>query len=93
MRGERGNRNTFHPPVTVSRDPRIAKNVPLTEGVRLQFLAEGFNLLNHGNIVAVRPEIRLLSPERRDPLNATDPEFVHRKVVLVEVSVGKLVQH
>lgn len=54
MRGGRGNRNTFHLPVTVSLDPRITKNVPLIEGVRLQFLAEGFNLLNRGNIVAVR---------------------------------------
>jgi len=53
MRGGRGNLNTFHLPVTVSLDPHIAKNVPFIKGVRLQFLAEGFNLLNHGNIVAV----------------------------------------
>jgi len=47
-------RNTFHVPVTVSLDPRITKNVSLTEGFRLQFLAEAFNLLNHGNILAAR---------------------------------------
>jgi hypothetical protein len=47
-------RNTFHLPVTVSLDPRVTKNVPLTEGFRVQLLAEAFNLLNHGNIIAVR---------------------------------------
>jgi outer membrane receptor protein involved in Fe transport len=47
-------RNTFRLPVSVSFDPRLAWNVPLTERVRLQFLAEAFNVLNHANITAVR---------------------------------------
>ena len=47
-------RNTFHLPVTVSLDPRITKNIPLTERLRLQLLAEFFNVFNRGNVVAVR---------------------------------------
>ncbi len=46
-------RNKFHLPVIVSLDPRITKNVPLSESLRLQLLAESFNVLNHGNVVAV----------------------------------------
>ena len=46
-------RNTFHLPVTISLDPRITKNISLTESLRLQFLAEAFNVFNHGNVVAV----------------------------------------
>lgn len=47
-------RNTFRPPPSVSFDPRLTWNVPLTERVRLQFLVEDFNVLNHGNITAAR---------------------------------------
>jgi outer membrane receptor protein involved in Fe transport len=47
-------RNTFRPPPSVSLDPRLTWNLPLTERVRLQTLAETFNVLNHGNITTVR---------------------------------------
>jgi hypothetical protein len=47
-------RNTFHLPRSISLDPRVTKNLAITENVRLQFIAEAFNVFNHGNVVAVR---------------------------------------
>jgi hypothetical protein len=46
--------DTFYLPSTVSLDPRVTRNVQLTEGAKLQFLWEAFNLFNHGNITSVR---------------------------------------
>jgi len=47
-------RNTFYLPTTVSFDPRVTRNVQFTERVRLQFIWEAFNVLNHANISGVR---------------------------------------
>jgi len=47
-------RNTFYLPTTVSLDPRVTRNVHVTERVRLQFIGEAFNALNHANISGVR---------------------------------------
>ncbi len=47
-------RNTFYLPTTVSLDPRVTRNVQFTERVRLQFIWEAFNVLNHANISGVR---------------------------------------
>jgi hypothetical protein len=45
-------RNTFYTPNIVDLDARITRNVRLTEGTKLQFMAEAFNLFNHANIIA-----------------------------------------
>src|SRR6266852_5501749 len=42
-------RNTFYPPATVSLDPRVTRNLQFTASVRLQFIGEAFNALNHSN--------------------------------------------
>ncbi len=47
-------RNTFRLPTTVSLDPRLTRNVRITEGMRLQFIGEAFNVFNHANITEVR---------------------------------------
>jgi len=47
-------RNTFYAPATVSLDPRLTRNVHITERARLQFSWEAFNVLNSGNVTAVR---------------------------------------
>ncbi len=47
-------RNTFYLPRTVSLDPRVTRNVHLTERARLQFIWEAFNVLNDANISGVR---------------------------------------
>src|SRR6266446_755574 len=47
-------RDTLYLPTTVSLDPRVTRNLQFTERVRLQFIGEAFNALNHGNISGVR---------------------------------------
>ena len=46
-------RNTFTLPSTVSLDPRVTRNVKLTERTRLQFIAEAFNVFNRANIAGL----------------------------------------
>ncbi|HYO76890.1 MAG TPA: TonB-dependent receptor, partial [Thermoanaerobaculia bacterium] len=47
-------RNSFRLPSTFSVDPRIAKSVPLGSAMRLQLIAEAFNVFNRSNVNAVR---------------------------------------
>jgi len=47
-------RDTFCLPATISWDPRVTRNVPLNERVKLQLLWEAFNVLNHTNVTGVR---------------------------------------
>ncbi len=47
-------RNTFYPPSTVSFDPRVTRNVQLTEHAKLQLIWEAFNVFNHANVTAAR---------------------------------------
>ncbi|HEU5401970.1 MAG TPA: TonB-dependent receptor [Terriglobales bacterium] len=58
-------RNTFNLPATYSLDPRITRTVNITEGTKLQFFAEAFNVLNHFNVTGVRNQQYALST----PLN------------------------
>ncbi len=69
-------RNTFHLPGTASLDPRVTKNVPLAERFRLQFLAEAFNVFNHGNIVAVRTAQYALSSSSPTAVDVCKPAAV-----------------
>jgi len=47
-------RDTFNLPAAVSLDPRVTRDVPLRESMRLQLTWESFNLLNHANVTGVR---------------------------------------
>jgi outer membrane receptor protein involved in Fe transport len=47
-------RNTFTMPAIVSLDPRVTRTIRITERVKLQFIGEAFNVLNHQNITGVR---------------------------------------
>ena len=47
-------RDTFYLPTTVSFDPRVTRNVQLTERVKLQIMWEAFNVFNHANVTGVR---------------------------------------
>ncbi len=47
-------RNTYYTPATFSLDPRLTRNVRLTERTRLQFIWEAFNVFNRANISGVR---------------------------------------
>lgn len=46
-------RNTFNLPRNASLDPRITKNLPVTERIRFQLILEAFNVLNRNNVFAV----------------------------------------
>jgi hypothetical protein len=46
-------RNTFYLPSLISLDLRMMRTLPLGERLNLQIIAEGFNLLNHPNVVDV----------------------------------------
>ena len=47
-------RNQFRLPAIYTVDPRITRNVAITERAKLQLIAEAFNLFNHQNITAVK---------------------------------------
>ncbi|HEV2386132.1 MAG TPA: carboxypeptidase regulatory-like domain-containing protein [Candidatus Acidoferrales bacterium] len=46
-------RDTFYMPKIVDLDFRVTRSVAIREAMRLEFIAEAFNLLNHANIVGV----------------------------------------
>src|SRR5712691_3467862 len=46
-------RDTFNLPRTVSLDPRVTKNIPVNERLKLQLIAEAFDIFNHTNINGV----------------------------------------
>ena len=46
-------RNTFYTPKFVSLDPRVTRNVNITERYKLQFIAEAFNAFNRANVIGV----------------------------------------
>jgi hypothetical protein len=47
-------RDTFYLPASFSLDPRVTRNVPLHERMRLQLIWEAFNVLNHANVTGIR---------------------------------------
>jgi hypothetical protein len=47
-------RNTYNLPAIYSFDPRITKNVKITERVNLKVIGEAFNVTNHFNVTGVR---------------------------------------
>ena len=47
-------RNTYRLPSIFSVDPRITRNIRLTERCNLKLIAEAFNILNRQNITSVR---------------------------------------
>jgi outer membrane receptor protein involved in Fe transport len=46
-------RNTFYLPAAISFDPRVTRDVRLTERAKLQFIWEAFNVFNRTNITEV----------------------------------------
>ena len=47
-------RNTFTMPAIITLDPRVTRTIRITEGAKLQLIAEAFNVLNHQNLTGVR---------------------------------------
>ena len=46
-------RDTFYLPKFVSLDPRISKNIPITERIKAQLILEAYNSFNHTNFTSV----------------------------------------
>lgn len=46
-------RDTFYLPRTISLDPRLTRNFGITEKIKLELIAEGFNIFNRANINSV----------------------------------------
>jgi hypothetical protein len=46
-------RNKYHRPYTTTTDLRISKRIKFTEHMKLEILAEGFNIFNRANVTAV----------------------------------------
>jgi hypothetical protein len=46
-------RNKYHRPYTTTTDLRISKRIRFTEHMKLEILAEGFNIFNRANVTAV----------------------------------------
>lgn len=46
-------RNVYHRPYTTTTDLRISKRIRFTETMRLELLAEGFNIFNRANVTGV----------------------------------------
>jgi len=46
-------RNVYRRPYTTTTDLRISKRIKFTENMRLELLAEGFNIFNRANVTAV----------------------------------------
>ena len=61
-------RNTGQGPGYVSFDLRTSRSIPLTRGIRLEFIAEAFNLLNKTNFAQVNNVVGAVS---RSELPAT----------------------
>lgn len=47
-------RNTFNMPAIYSLDPRVTRNIKISERAKLQLIAEAFDVLNHSNFTSVR---------------------------------------
>ena len=63
-------RNQFRLPALYTVDPRITRNVNITEHARLQLIAEAFNLFNHQNITGVKTTLYALPATGTTPCGA-----------------------
>lgn len=61
-------RNSFRTEDQLSIDPRISKTIPLPGNVRLQLIAEAFNVTNESNITGVQASFYSFSGGRLSPV-------------------------
>ncbi|HYG97612.1 MAG TPA: hypothetical protein VD837_00665 [Terriglobales bacterium] len=71
-------RNAFRMPATWTLDPRLTKNVQISERLKLQAFVEAFNLFNRFNVVSVRTQQYAVSGNQlvlQDKVNAPKTYF------------------
>ncbi|MDT8068279.1 MAG: TonB-dependent receptor [Terriglobia bacterium] len=83
-------RDTFNLPATYSLDPRITRTVKITEGTKLQFFGEAFNLFNHFNVTSVRNQqyavttVPAPTPSNPNPVNPCGSNYAVGQQCLVQ---------
>ena len=67
--------NAFHAPAIKYVDLRISRRFKITEGSKIEFLAEGFNIFNRTQVTGVNTRIYQLSATTTGVIATFDPTF------------------
>jgi len=67
--------NAFHTPSIKYVDLRISRRFKVTEGSKIEFLAEGFNIFNRTQVTGVNNRIYVLSASGTNVIGTFDPTF------------------
>jgi len=67
--------NAFHAPSIKYVDLRISRRFKVTEGSKIEFLAEGFNIFNRTQVTGVNNRMYVLSASGQNVIATFDPTF------------------
>jgi len=67
--------NAFHAPSVKYVDLRISRRFKVTEGSKIEFLAEGFNIFNRTQVTGVNNRMYVLSASGQNVIATFDPTF------------------
>jgi len=67
--------NAFHAPSIKYVDLRVSRRFKITEGSKLEFLAEGFNIFNRTQVTGVNNRMYVLSASGQNVIATFDPTF------------------
>ena len=67
--------NTFHTPSIKYVDLRVSRRFRVTEGSKIEFLAEGFNIFNRTQVTGVNNRMYVLSASGSNVIATFDPTF------------------
>jgi hypothetical protein len=67
--------NAFHTPAIKYVDLRLSRRFKITEGSKLEFLAEGFNIFNRTQVTNVNNRMYVLSASGTNVIATFDPTF------------------
>ncbi len=67
--------NAFHTPATKYVDLRVSRRFKITEGTKIEFLAEGFNIFNRTQVTGVNNRMYVLSASGQNVIATFDPTF------------------
>ncbi|HEY2963831.1 MAG TPA: TonB-dependent receptor [Pyrinomonadaceae bacterium] len=67
--------NAFHTPSVKYVDLRVSRRFRVTEGSKIEFLAEGFNIFNRTQVTGVNTRMYVLSASGTNVIGTFDPTF------------------
>jgi hypothetical protein len=67
--------NAFHAPSVKYVDLRLSRRFKITEGSKLEFLAEGFNIFNRTQVTGINNRMYVLSASGTSVIGTFDPTF------------------